>query len=190
MIKKHKATEEQIEAIIQTYKIKENVLTLLNRTKARAISILEEGLEKGAKAIIFARGSYTNTILPEYSEDRFSRFSLKLRERIAKEIFENFILSNPQYFTHKPKTAKYTISDEFINDVLFHDDKTNFDHLEILNLLRYIDNSVLFDKIAASLYLPFAKDETIEHVRKKCWKRNKRLIVKKSCQEPKNDFLS
>jgi hypothetical protein len=185
MITKHKATKEQIQAIVQTYKIKENVLTLLNYTKARAISILEECLEKGAKATILAMGSYTNTILPEYSEDRFSTFSLKLRERIARGIFENFILSNQQYFTHKPKTAKYAISDKFINDVLFHDAKTNFDHLEILNLLKYIDNPVLFDKIAASLYLPFSKDETIEHVRRKCWKRNKRLVVKKSCQDQK-----
>jgi len=177
--KQHKATDEQITAIISKYKIKKNILTLMNETKSRAVAALLDCLENGAKAIWLAGRSYSNLILPEYTNDKFTRYSLKLRISIGKEIFEHFITNNPQYFISKPRTAKYAITDNFIDDLLFHDKKTDFDHLQILNLLRFIDNPVLVEKIATTFYLPFVKGETMDDVRIKSNKRKERLVARK-----------
>jgi len=178
-IKRKKATDEQIEAIISYYKSNENILTLINETKARAVSVLLDCLKNGTKAIWLASGSHANSILTEYTKDRFTNYSIKLRANIGKEIFEHFIANNPQYFIPKQRTLKYAITDNFIEDLLFHNKKNDLDYLEILNLLRYIDNPVLTEKIATAFYLPFTKGETFDDVRIKCNRRNKRFMAQK-----------
>jgi hypothetical protein len=179
---KSMATDKQIEAIIQQYSAKENVLKILYMSNVSTLLMLETLLEKGATIRRLSGdgfGSYVT--LPECSgKTRYSNemYSFKMHRGIVKRILDNFIKNNPQYFILKPNTNKYAVSYQFIKDFFEINKEKNFEYMNITNILKYIHDPELYEYITKIFYLPFAKNDTWENVKRKYWKEKKPFKVK------------
>ncbi|MDR2085302.1 MAG: hypothetical protein LBP67_09955 [Bacteroidales bacterium] len=131
---KSRATDEQLEAIIQQYLAKENVLKILYMSNV--------------------------STLPEYGgKTRYSNemHLFKMHRDIVKRILENFIKNNPQYFMLKPNTNKYAVSYRFVKAFFEISKEKNFEYMNITNILRYIHDHDLYEYIAKPFIYHFFK---------------------------------
>jgi len=178
--KEKRATKEQIENLIHKYSSNEKVFEILYTGKTHTLIMLEHGLREGITIAKMANCTFPVT-LPECRKGIYfcnEMYSEKIHIFIVRKILTNFVKSNPQYFTLKPNSARYAISEQFVLDLLIHNKDKDFEHIEFLNLLRYITNIDIFNKIAALFYLLYEKKETIDHVKRKCWQKETPFTVK------------
>jgi hypothetical protein len=177
----NKATEEQIEALIQKYSTQESVLRILYTGNVNTLLVLESVLEKGATLKRLAGGGHLNHVtLPECRGGYYlcnDMYSFKMHMDIVRKILDNFINNNPQYFTHNERPFKYAVSAQFVVDVLLHNKDKEFDYLEFTSILPYITNQEIFEQIANIFYLPYAEGETLEQVKRRYWKKKKPFVV-------------
>jgi hypothetical protein len=180
---KNKATNEQTGALIRKYSTNESVLRILYTGKINTLIMLEHGLQKGLTLGTLAGGSICSVSLPECRNGNYlcnDMYSFKVHMEIVRKILQNFINQNPQYFTLKPDSQRYAISDNFVIDVLLSNNDKEFDYRELVDLLPLINNLEIFEQIAKTFYLPFAENGTFEQIKKKYWKKIKPFTVKET----------
>jgi hypothetical protein len=166
---KSKATNEQIEALINKYSNKENVLELFYNGPVNTCIRLETALKCGVSINSLAYGYYSPINLPEYKDGCLPAHNLAAYNnhmKIVKIILVNFVSNNPQYF-RKVSVTKYAVSDEFVLDILLHHQQKGFDALDLSSIFPYITNQDIFTKIVELFYLPCRNDETLETLKRK-----------------------
>lgn len=180
---KNKATNEQIEALIRKYSTNESVLRILYTGKVRTLIMLEHGLQKGLTLGRLTGNSDYPVSLPECRNGSYlcnDRYSFKVHMEIIRKILQNFINQNPQYFSLKPDSQRYAISDNFVIDVLLSNRDKEFDYREFIDLLPSIRNLEIFEQIAKTFYLPFTENETLEQIKRKYWGKMQSFVIKEA----------
>jgi len=176
----NRATQEQMEKLIQKYNANEKVLDVLYTGKVNTLIMLEHGLQKGIAITRLAGGTNLVT-LPECRGDIYlsnDEYSFTMHMTIVKKILTNFVNNNPQYFTLKPNSQRYSITDQFVLDLLLYNKDKGYDYIEFLSLLPFITSPEVFEQITNTFYLPFAKKETFDYVKRMCWHKKKPFTVK------------
>jgi hypothetical protein len=173
---KNKATDEQINELIQSYLTNDKVFPILYTGKVGTLMRLENILLKGADVKTLSSYPSLNYVtLPECRDGNYlcnDMYSFKMHINIVKIILSNFIVRNPNYF--RPITnKKYWASDAFVLDVLLHNEDKGYDPIEFMNLLPLIRDSKIFEIIAETFFIPFEENETMETVRLHYWKESK-----------------
>ncbi|MCL2441593.1 MAG: hypothetical protein FWD14_07610 [Treponema sp.] len=172
---KNEATKEQIEKLILDYNSREKIFDILYTGKVRTLIMLEHALEKGITITRLAGGTMPVSLPECRNGEHFynNMYSEKTHFSIVRRVLTNFVNNNPQYFTLKPKSSKYAISDQFVYDLLLFNKDKELDHIEFLDLLPLIGNQNIFEEIAKLFYLPYEKNETLAALKRKCWQRGK-----------------
>jgi hypothetical protein len=164
----NRLTQDQINDLIEKYSSNESVLDLFYTGPVNTPIRLECALRDGVSLNSLAYGIYDPISLPEYKNGSLPSKTVtdyKIHMNIVKNILQNFINNNPNYF-RKISITKYAVTDEFIMDVLLQNKDKKFDVLDITSIFRFMVNPDIFDKIVEMFYLPYKKDETLETIRR------------------------
>jgi hypothetical protein len=176
---KSRVSNEQMDALINKYSNKEDVLNLFYKGPVNTCINLEMALKCGVSINSLAYGSsielpeYRNGDLPSHNITSYNNHM-----KIVKTILSNFFGNNPQYF-RKVSITKYSISDEFVLDVLLHHRQKGFDVTDLSSIFPYISNPDIFTKIGELFYLPYRNNETLKTLRQKYLNKRKPYKLKK-----------